>query len=318
MTMPQQRRSYVGYAYSKSSSNHNSTRRTIFTEPSSSLPGLYCSCDASHMQQELDSLRESTKNALQQSWNEVESLTKKCTDQEKETSRLRKELENANKCERKLETKIERLQKELNYYTGRRPDQKMNRSISSQCLNLVSSGSKNLILRRPSSLGSLATLGLDRRASTNESKNESSHNSDFDVASNGVPGEFLSSTVHTMPILKRILNTPEEAPSSIRSLDDVKQLKLKLERREKEIKILEKTIVENVKNMQLLLHVKHSHSVDQDDKENPKEHHQENQEHSKGRGNSRSPPRLRPQPKLQKSKSLSKSPPKPPQTKYKT
>jgi len=291
MTMPQQRRSYVGYAYSKSSSNHNSTRRTIFAEPTTSSltpPGLYCSCDASHMQQELDSLRESTKNALQESWNEVESLMKKCTDQEKETSRLRKELENANKCERKLETKIERLQKELNYYTGRRPDQKMNRSISSQCLNLVSSGS-NLIKRRPASLGSLASFELD---STNEEiKNGSSHNADFDVASNGAPGDFLSSTVHSMPILKRILNTPEEppssicglkdvsnevpgdflsstvhsipilkrilntseeAPSSIHSLEDVKQLKLKLERREKEIKALEKTIQENVKNMQQL------------------------------------------------------------------
>ncbi len=76
----------LGYAYSK---NCGTRRPSIAI----SVPETVCSCDATtELQTELDHLRESTKEALQLSWDEVETLQAKLTRREKMIRELKKEL----------------------------------------------------------------------------------------------------------------------------------------------------------------------------------------------------------------------------------
>lgn len=73
--------SLIGYSYS----NKISKRISTFNVP--------CSCDASQLQVELDTLRETTKEALQLSWDEVEALQNKLSSHAKLVRKLKRELE---------------------------------------------------------------------------------------------------------------------------------------------------------------------------------------------------------------------------------
>mmetsp|Transcript_9283 Transcript_9283/g.13882 ORF Transcript_9283/g.13882 Transcript_9283/m.13882 type:complete len:346 (+) Transcript_9283:123-1160(+) len=74
--------SLIGYSYSNKISKRTSNFNNV----------LY-SCDASQLQVELDTLRETTKEALQLSWDEVEALQTKLTSHAKLLRNLKRELE---------------------------------------------------------------------------------------------------------------------------------------------------------------------------------------------------------------------------------
>lgn len=114
----------IGFVYSKKNKNGDQMmRRPTFPLSSDSdssidplghkFAGGSCTCDAARLQEELDCLRGSTRSALQQSWDEVETLNKKCSTQDDEILYLKEKLASSMKREGKIEKKLEKSIKDL-------------------------------------------------------------------------------------------------------------------------------------------------------------------------------------------------------------
>ena len=110
----------IGYVYSRRQhvqrrSSLGST--TIGSRNDSLCENSWCDdqkCDSCNLlQNELKCLRESTKNALHQSWDEVELLNQKCTQHEEKIGRLNTDLNHSLERESELKVSLTNTKKEL-------------------------------------------------------------------------------------------------------------------------------------------------------------------------------------------------------------
>jgi hypothetical protein len=174
------------------------------------------------LNEELERLHQSTVNALQESWNEVEVLNQKCTSQDEIIKNLGKELDTLLKDERKIEENLEGKRQDLkamddaesapgNYNEewiyAEQPRKKPHHKSLNNLLGLDLS----------MSVDSISKLKFTQRLSGLTSSNE---NEKFSV-------DATRTTILEVPSLKLC--------SPVQSMENVDQLKFRLEQREKEI-----------------------------------------------------------------------------------
>eukprot|EP00551_Chaetoceros_affinis_P011855 CAMPEP_0203676794 /NCGR_PEP_ID=MMETSP0090-20130426/25792_1 /ASSEMBLY_ACC=CAM_ASM_001088 /TAXON_ID=426623 /ORGANISM="Chaetoceros affinis, Strain CCMP159" /LENGTH=320 /DNA_ID=CAMNT_0050543459 /DNA_START=56 /DNA_END=1018 /DNA_ORIENTATION=+ len=238
----------------------------------------YCSCHASQLQEELECLRESTKNALFQSWDEVESLNKKCASQEQSIASLKEQLEESLKREEELERKYEKSMKELKELNNlggqdhggksmKRSQSSGNNRLTSLVLDFTNHSApahlSQFLMGRPLNNKSSHSdyHSHHSRAISNKSYNSESHHI---IDSESKHSSTVFSVISTDDALEIsdedfILrgdadDCGQSRKSVTRSSRDeiVDDLKEKLESREREISALENVIVENMKTFQEL------------------------------------------------------------------
>ncbi len=241
----------------------------------------YCSCNASKLREELECLRESTKNALYQSWDEVESLNQKCSSQEQLIASLRLELEESLKRQNELEQKWEESIKEFkklsnnddsgsgngNMNMRRSTNNAMlsslldftNHSAPAQFSQLLSRKKSNSSINKNYDGGN-ANYCYDNTNCNNKLVNNKSYHSD----QQSITQESKHSTAFSVLSSEDAMATDDEALRDDFSLgtsrrgmrsamdDVVDNLREKLESREQEISALENVIVENMKTFQEL------------------------------------------------------------------
>lgn len=230
-----------------------------------------CSCNVGTLREELESLRQSTKNSLHQSWDEVESLNTKCTDQESLIQRLQDALDAALNHETKLERKLAEIKKELQRVTDLHNATDSNAEFEgmprTMSFNALAAGLASLDF----SNHSLPTFRLSdppKEWQSTSTQTADSCPSVVNTAQNS-PETLLDFSRHTLSSVgeSEQLNLKNAAYNlefsrhtvTLGSVEEYDQLKLKLEQREQEIQALEEVIRENTKSFQEL-HSEQKHS----------------------------------------------------------
>ena len=105
----QTRRASIGYTYSSKPvlSSHHESKKDHGAEV------LMCSCNASLVEKELNCLRESTSSALQQAWDEVNSLKTSISQQEEHIDSIQSVLKKTEKEELDALARIAKLEKQI-------------------------------------------------------------------------------------------------------------------------------------------------------------------------------------------------------------
>lgn len=223
----------MGYTYSESQDGlHSSTVGAFATQRS------YCSCEASKIQKEIDSLQESSNSALHQAWDEVKSLDEKRLSQQKEIEILSHQLKATTERTEKLERKYENAKKSLANRIARSDS-----GTSNSLVGLINATKRNL------SSSSLFALGQEASANEimdSECIEPSSKNL---KPSSSIPG--LAESV-TETIENDNYSAITEIAEPCVTLDDINALKVKIEARDQEISHLEDILGNNLKMMQVL------------------------------------------------------------------
>lgn len=247
------RRHSIGYVYSNGTSDEvPSIRRSSYSSFRSSTAADFCSCEcnAALLQDELECLRESTKKALHQSWDEVELLNNKCAEQEDLIQRLKAELKDALIREKELQNQAEVAKKELLLDTldmnsgavedidnfsfappriitkSKSCNLSFNPRNSSDSMSSIPSLFKLMQLQRPSRK---SKSSANLRSYTRKLNNDDNDTSNAEWAVSDVTSR-QSSTVY--------------------SAEEYSMLKSKLHQREQEILALEEIIITNTKTFQ--------------------------------------------------------------------
>lgn len=218
----------IGFIYSK---QHRQTRRRSSSSSSGLYPkpGLSCSCEcnASHLQEELECLRQSTKDALQQTWDEVETLNQKCVKQEEEIEHLKAELAKSLKREKRIKRKLDIADQELKSLKERENQDQFD---GTSAVNIPRSTSTNMFSNLLSiSNHSAPAITIPKwKINVRTIDPDTNQNTDWTIS---------DSSRHS---------------SNAFLEDDIDQLRVKLEQREQEIQSLEEVISKNTETFQKL------------------------------------------------------------------
>ncbi len=241
-----------------------------------------CTCNASRLEEELECLRESTKNALHQSWDEVELLNKKCASHDELIASLKLQLQESLKREQELEHKWSESLKELKKVSsingyGQDEVQENSNDQNGKILRRPSLSSifdwKTQLLSRKNPRGSFSYTD-NQNQTTSTDNNRTYHHSADQSSLSREESKHPSSVALAMMSVE---DTPDDnvinndyGPSSTSTLDVVDNLRVKLEVRDQEISVLESAIVENMKTFQEL-HLQLEGQKEEEDKEEDKE-----------------------------------------------
>lgn len=226
-----------------------------------SIPTLYCSCEAGPIQMEIDCLKRSIEDALHQSSEESNEFHNKSMEQQREIDILNAQIEESKERGDQIMCRYKDTKKGLKEIKMRIISKSNSNSSLTSMANLASSKQNSqqprrssFILTRPSSM---ASLGLTER-----NKN-SLHNSSFSLKRPSLSGRAASSDLGSRPLLTRayhsesILGCASQQDADPR-VAEKRELKLKLEAKDRKITRLEGILDGNLKMINLL--EQHTHA----------------------------------------------------------
>ena len=181
---------------------------------------MYCFCDAAQIQIEIDCLKKSLQDALDQDVEESSELKKRSQEQQREIDQLKAQIKESNEREDKLECQLKDMKRGLKEIKRR-----ISKSNSGSSLTSFTSSASSSSMKRISSIANLLSL-------------------------NGK----LAHVSESNPSLARTYHSELNLPSLVKQDETttVETLKLRLEAREKEIISLRGIVSGNLKMMKLL------------------------------------------------------------------
>ena len=236
---------------------------------------LICSCDASEIEQELCLLRESTSDALQRSWDEINLLDERKIERLQELERLTSVAEGIEQEQKVALVKTAKLQKEVERKQRRRL--KETQKLQKRRMNSGGMCRRKMMTRKMSLNDLMSTCRLNQLPSMSMSKQKShgnllggsSRNNSFDSVRNlpsyllrrdhpisPVPNSLnssmhLNNTMHTLNCSEHTILSCEghSMPENMsKELDDeIHDLKMKIRQRDASIRCLESTMNVNLK-----------------------------------------------------------------------